>query len=56
MSTIQSIEAIGIDPAVRNGRAYLLGTTVTVADVALARLYHGLDADAIAEWYGLALP
>lgn len=30
MTTIQAIEAIGIDPDIRNGRAYLLGTTVTV--------------------------
>lgn len=34
MTTIQAIEAIGIDPTIRNGRPYLLGTTVTVADVA----------------------
>ena len=56
MTTIQAIEAIGIDPAIRNGRPYLLGTTVTVADVAIARLYHGLDAEGIADWYALSLP
>lgn len=56
MTTIQVIEAIGTDPEVRNGRPYLVGTTVTVADVAIARLYHGLDAEGIADWYGLSLP
>ena len=56
MTTIQAIEAIGIDPKIRSGRPYLVGTTVTVADVAMARLYHGLDAEVIADWYGLNLP
>ena len=56
MTTIQVIEAIGIDPDIRSGRPYILGTTVTVADVALARLHHALDAEGIAEWYGLSLP
>jgi len=56
MTTIQVIEAIGIDPDIRSGRPYIIGTTVTVADVALARLYHALDAEGIAEWYGLSLP
>ena len=56
MTTIQVIEAIGTDPDIRSGRPYLVGTTVTVADVAIVRLYHGLDADGIADWYGLSLP
>ena len=56
MTTIQAIEAIGIDPNIRSGRPYIIGTTVTVADVAIARLYHALDADGTAEWYGLSLP
>jgi uncharacterized protein (DUF433 family) len=56
MTTIQVIEAIGTDPEIRSGRPYLIGTTVTVADVAIVRLYHGLDADGIADWYGLSLP
>jgi uncharacterized protein (DUF433 family) len=56
MTTIQTIEAIGTDPDIRNGRPYLLGTTVTVADIAIARLYHGLDVEGIADWYGLRLP
>ena len=56
MTTIQMIEAIGTDPDIRSGRPYLVGTTVTVADVAIIRLYHGLDAEGIADWYGLSLP
>lgn len=55
METIQSINLIAIDPKVRNGRAYILGTTVTVMDVAIARIYQGQDADGIADWYGLNL-
>ncbi len=56
MTTIQAIEAIGIDPNIRNGRPYIIGTSVTVLDVAIAQLYHALDADGIADWYGLSLP
>ncbi len=56
MTAIQAIESIGIAPDIRNGRAYIISTTVTVADVAIARLYHGLDAEEIAAWYGLTLP
>lgn len=56
METIQSINLIAINPKVRNGRPYIVGTTVTVADVAIAKIYHGQDADGIADWYGLTLP
>ena len=49
MTTIQAIEAIGTDPNIRNGRPYLVGTSVTVTDVALIRLYQGLDAEEIDE-------
>lgn len=55
METIQSINLIAINPKVRNGRAYILGTTVKVMDVAIAKIYHGQDADGIADWYGLNL-
>jgi hypothetical protein len=40
MSTIQTIELIATNPEVRNGRPYILGTTVTVSDVAIAKNYH----------------
>jgi len=49
MDTVQTINAIAVNPAIRNNRAYILGTTVTVADVAIAKIYHGLDVDGIAE-------
>ena len=56
MTTIQAIEAIGIDPTICSGRPYLVGTTGTVADVAMVQLYHSLGADGSTEWYGLSLP
>lgn len=55
MATVQAINLIAVSPEVRSGRPYLVGTSVTVADVAIAHLYHRLDPDGIAEWYGLAL-
>ena len=56
MNTIQSINLIAINPKIRNGRPFIMGTTVTVADIAIAKIYHSLDADGIADWYGLQLP
>ena len=55
METIQSIDLIAINPNVRSGRPILVGTTITVADIAVAKIYHNLDADGIADWYGLSL-
>ena len=52
---IQSIELIAINPKVRRGRAHIIGTTVTVADVAITHVYHGQDVDGIASWYNLSL-
>jgi uncharacterized protein (DUF433 family) len=56
MDDIQSINLIAINPKVRNGRPYIVGTTVTVLDVAIAKIYQRQDVDGIAEWYGLSLP
>lgn len=56
MNTIQSINLIATNPKVRNGRPFIVGTTLTVADIAIAKIYHGQDADGIASWYGLTLP
>lgn len=56
MQTVQSINLIAIDERVRHGRPYILDTSVTVSDVAIVKIYHGQDADGIAEWYGLTLP
>ncbi len=55
MQTIQSINQIATDSHVRNGRPYIMGTSVTVADVAIVKIYHGQDADGIAQSYGLDL-
>lgn len=52
---IQSINLIAIDPKVRRGRPHLMGTTVTVADIAMVKIYHQQDADGIAAWFGLSL-
>ena len=56
MLDVQTIDLIATSPEVRGGRAHIVGTGVTVADVAIARIYHGLDGDGIADWYGLTLP
>ena len=55
MNVIQVIDTIAVNPEVRNGRAYIQGTTITVADVVMAQNYHAQNADGIADWYGLAL-
>ena len=56
MDAVQSINLIAINPNVRRGRAHIVGTSVTVADVAIAHIYHDQDADGIASWYKLSLP
>lgn len=53
---VQTIQVIAVNPNVRNGRPYIIGTSVTVADVAIAKNYHNQDVDGIADWYGLTLP
>ncbi|MEO8392128.1 MAG: DUF433 domain-containing protein [Chloroflexota bacterium] len=52
---MESINLIASDPKVRRGRQHVVGTSVTVADVAIAHIYHNQDADGIAEWYALSL-
>jgi len=56
METILAIHLIGANPTVRNGRPYILGTTITVADIAVARVFWRMDADEIADYYDLQLP
>jgi uncharacterized protein (DUF433 family) len=56
MDTIQSINLIATNPKVRSGRPYIVGTTLTVADIAIAKIYHQLDADGIADYYDISLP
>jgi len=53
---VQAIQVIAVNPQVRSGRPYIIGTSVTVTDVAIAKNYHHQDADGIADWYGLTLP
>lgn len=56
METIQSINLIAIDKRVRRGRPHIIGTSVTVADVAIVKIFHNQDADGIADWFDLTLP
>ena len=55
MTTVHSINHIVSDPAVRSGRPVIAGTTICVADIAVVKIFHGKDADGIAEWYQLSL-
>jgi uncharacterized protein (DUF433 family) len=50
-TTIHSINLIVSNPNVRNGRPYIAGTTITVADIAIAMISHRLDAAGIAEYF-----
>jgi uncharacterized protein (DUF433 family) len=56
MNTILAINLIAANPQVRSGRPHVAGTTVTVADVAIAKIFWMLNADGIADYYGLTLP
>lgn len=53
---IHSINLIVTNAQIRRGRPHIVGTTVTVSDIAIARVYHHQDADGIASWYALSLP
>lgn len=53
---VESINLIGVDEQVRSGRPYLLGTTITVADVVIAKIFHQQSVDEIADDYNLTLP
>ncbi|MCA0453808.1 MAG: DUF433 domain-containing protein [Chloroflexi bacterium] len=55
MDTVLSINLIATNPQVRNGRPYILGTTLTVADIATAKIYQLLDADGIADYFEIPL-
>ena len=56
MNTILAINRIAANPAVRSGRPYIVGTTLTVADVAIAHVFWMMNADAIADYYDISLP
>ena len=55
MDTILSIEIIATNPAVRDGRPYIMGTTLTVADIAILKNYQMLTPDEIADHYEISL-
>jgi uncharacterized protein (DUF433 family) len=56
MDTLLSINLIAVNPAVRGGRPFLLGTTITVADIAIGKIFHRQEPEEIAENYQLTLP
>lgn len=47
MNTILAINLIATNPGVRSGRPYIVGTTLTVADIAIAHIFGVMDADAV---------
>ena len=55
MDTLLSINLIATNPQVRSGRPYILGTTLTVADIASAKIFQLLDADGIADYFEIPL-
>ena len=55
METMHPIKLIVSNPDIRAGRPCIAGTGVTVADVAIAKIFHQQDPDSIAEWYDLSL-
>jgi len=55
-TVIHHIDLIVSNPEIRSGRPCIAETGITVADVAIAKVFHKKDADEIAEWYDLTLP
>ena len=56
MNTILAINLIATNPSIRSGRPYIVGTTLTVADIAIAKVFWMMEADAIADYYDISLP
>lgn len=56
VNTIQAIDQIATNPRIRNGRPFIIGTTITVADVAVAKVFMMMEAEEIADHYRLTLP
>lgn len=52
---IESINLIAVDANMRGGRPYLIGTSLTVADVVIAKIFHQQSIDSIADDYNLNL-
>jgi uncharacterized protein (DUF433 family) len=55
MDTLLSINLIATNPQVRSGRPYILGTTLTVADIITAKIYQALDTDGVADYFEIPL-
>jgi uncharacterized protein (DUF433 family) len=55
METIQSINLIAINPKVRSGRPYIVGTTLEVSVIAIAKIVHMRSPEEIAVDYGVSL-
>ena len=55
MNTVHSINLIATNPNIRSGRPHIVGTTITVADIAIAKIYQMLDVDDIADYFDLPL-
>lgn len=55
MQAIQSINVIAIDPNVRGGRPFILGTTIEVSAIVIATIVHGQTPEQIASEYKLTL-
>ena len=55
MDTLLSINLIASNPQIRSGRPYILGTTLTVADIVSAKIYQLLDTDGIADYFDISL-
>ena len=54
-ATIQNLGLISTDARVRNGRPCIVGTSIEVSVIVVAKIMHGLEADEIAADYGLSL-
>lgn len=55
MQAIQSINVIAIDPNVRGGRPFILGTSIEVSAIVIATIVHGQTPEQIASDYKLTL-
>jgi len=55
-NVVHAIDQIATNPQIRNGRPFILGTTITVADVAVAKVCGMMDAEELAEHFRLSLP
>lgn len=56
INTIQAIDQIATNPRVRSGRPFIVGTSITVTDIAIAKVFKMMEAEEIADYYRLTLP